>query len=235
MKKVIILFILCPFLLSAQETKIITVIGESSEVVEPDEVELSIYLVENENLKKENELLLQESELRKTVSNFGIDETNLTVENYSATSLGAYGGNSNRYRLSKTYKLKLTQLEIIDQLTVELFKIGADNVKVTKLESKELEDKKDEVLKSSLDKAKEKAAKMAEHMGMELGDPISIYEYHPVINIGQEDEIFSLREAQGNSYWNWGAVSRAIASEPSSLGLKKIYLNKTVIVRFQLK
>ena len=150
------------------------------------------------------------------------------MEHYSANSLGAYGGSSKRFRLSKSYKLKLTNLEIVDQLTIELFQIGADNVYIQNLKNKAIAEHEDETMKEALDDAKSKAQKMAEHMGKQLGEVLTISEY-PLIGESNGYEPY-FRKSVG-----YGAVSRATAIGPSTIGLRKIHIERTVKVQFKLE
>lgn len=235
MKKIIILFALIPNVLIAQDMteRTIKVLGKANKEIDPDEIELTILFAETENVKKENELEIKEKELKKLVTAYGIPPENLIIDNFTASRFGYYyKSSSSKIRLTKAYKLRIVNIEIVDELIIELFEVGADNVTVTNLLSEKTEQIKSEAIIEALENAKNKAELMVTHMGAELGKVISIEEFNPQFTPAYHYENLKLNEYSGMEYGN---VSRSVGSFSTDIGIRKINVQYHVNVTFELE
>ena len=228
MKKIVLLLLIIPTLIFSQEInqKFISVRGVSEKSITPDWIELEITFSETENVKKDNELQQKEKELKNLIKSFNIDLEHLKVYNFYAKRYNYYKSYSNKIRMSKSYKLKLNEINLADTLIIELFKIGANEVIVTNLHSDKIKDIRLEATKEALDNAKVKAETMVNYSGKTLGDILEIKEYNPECkpgNYGRRSDV--LYKAAYN-------VSGGIVQKDGDIGVRKIKITYVVDVKY---
>jgi len=230
MKKIVFLLLLVPYLSFTQtiDSKFVSVRGVSEKSIEPDWIELTIGFYETENVKRENELQIKENSLRKLIESFKIDLKYLKIDNFSAKRYGYYNSSSKKVRMSKSFKLQLTELDLADSLIIELFKIGANEVLVTDLHSDKLNEIKLEASKEALDNARKKAETMTNHIGVALGEVLEIKEYNPDCNTNLNGQHYPLYKAAYN-------VSGGTVQKEGDIGVRKIKISYIIDVKYQIK
>jgi uncharacterized protein YggE len=231
MKNLFTFLLLIPCLSLAQSDSIrhIVVYGESNIEIEPDRIELTIIFTETENLRKENELQLKENELKSLIKTHNIGLDKLSVDYLAATSqINYYKTSSNKFMVSKTFKLQLDKIELVDTLIRELFEIGANSVTVSNLDSDKLEDVKLDAIKNALERANKKAEAMVANMGLGLGQIVQMTELIPSVD---------------NNVYNGINVNKGIRaygvndaiSIDNSIGVRKITVRFQVKVKYEIK
>ncbi len=227
MKKIAFILLIIPSLIFSQETdrKFIYVRGVAEKSITPDWIELEIIFSETENVKKKNELQQKEKELKKLVQSYNIDLKYLKIYNFYAKRNGYYNSSSKKVRMSKSYKLKLTEIDKADTLIIELFKIGANEVSVTNLHSDKIKEVKLEAAKEALDNAEIKAKTMVNYLGKKLGDVLEIKEYNPEC---KQNGFGSRRELLYTAY----NISGGTVQKAGDIGVRKIKLTYVVDVKY---
>ena len=233
MKKTFFLLLLIPYFTFSQtiDSKFVTVRGISEKNITPDWIELTIVFSETENIKRDNELEIKENDLKKLIKSFQIDFKDLKVDNFSAKRYGYYKSSSNKVRMSKSYKLKLTQIYLTDSLIIELFKIGANEVLVTNLHSNKLNEIKLEATKEALDNAKIKAETMADYIGVSLVEVLEIKEYNPEYRSGIFENNYAMRKSSVMMY----NVAGGTVQTDGEIGIRRIRIKYMVDVKYRIK
>ncbi len=227
MKKITFLLLFVPYLAFSQtsDLRFVSVRGVSEKYIEPDWLELTIVFNQTENIKKENELQLKESELKRTVKSFNIDLKYLKVDNFFAKRNAYYKSSSNKVRMSKSFKLHITDIDIVDSLIIELFKIGANEVLVTNLHNDKVEKIKLEAIKEALSNAKIKAETMTNYLGVSLGEVLEVKEYNPEYSISEKN----------NSRFKMSYGARGAVDTEEGIGIRKIKIVYMIDVKYQIK
>ena len=216
----------------AQTSKTITVRGTSTSEINPEKVELSIIYRYSDHVKDNDKAIMQETNLLKVLDQFEISKENLIIDNLTASGWGGISkvGN-NIISLTKSYRLKINQPQIIDNLLPKLVQTGADNVSIISLESSKLDSAKQASMTQALDNAKSKAQTIAKHMNMQLGSANAISEIFP-------NKSFQMGE-RGEYLNKMGINIRGASSlqdiDMESLNMRKIKIITTYEIQFEVK
>lgn len=81
-----------------------------------------------------------------------------------------------KFVIQQNISLRLKKIEKYDEVVMKLMKLGVNQLNDVKFTSSKANDFKDELRIEALKAAKEKAVKMAEALGQEVGEPIDIVE-----------------------------------------------------------
>jgi uncharacterized protein len=205
----------------------VAVRGTATAEVEPEWVELLITYRVSDNVKDNDKARDQEKSLFAVVQSAGVPPDKLVLDNLTAYG---YGGMSKTYNstvaLTRVYRLRLDKPALLNDLMPRLVQTGANNVQVSRLESAQLEARKQEVLAKALDNARQKAALLAKQLGQQLGAPLTVTEAVPFAGYRLEQSTYKLREARQSE------VTSADALPPN---LRTIPITSTVDAEFELK
>jgi uncharacterized protein YggE len=234
MKTIVLLLSLLPSVLLSQDLKnenLVTVIGFSESEVEPDWVTITMNTQETENVKKESEIVKAENELLSFFTSLGIDSKDFIISNYSASTSALTA--STKYRLSKSYELKLRDISLLDTIIDKCFESEMNNIMISEVGHSEIKMLQEKSLILAIQDAKRKAEILASELGFKLGKVFSVNERYSIVgnqsynnNIG----FYGLEEVVVRGYGS--GVSSRIGS---SLTLNKIKLSKTVIVQYEME
>ncbi|MCK4664812.1 MAG: SIMPL domain-containing protein [Bacteroidales bacterium] len=215
-----------------QNDRFIEINGIAEKEIEPDKVELSIIFIETENVKKDYELKKKEKDLISLLKTMKIDLNNLRTDILTGHRHGYYyKSSSNKYRLSKGYKLIIDRPQVLDTLIIKLFEIGSNNVLITQLKNDSIDYHQNSLRLAAMDNANKKASQIVEHIDQKLGKVLQVKEIYPsteyrIFNSG--DDIF-FKSVLGRH----GTMEMA-ASNQYMPNLKKIKLIYIVKVKYEL-
>lgn len=159
----------------------IEVTGSAEMEVEPDEIYLSVNL--REYMKDKTKVRMDEidKEFKKALTSLQIDMKNVSVESAN----GYYNYDWNWYQntskktdflASKTYIIKLANLEKYNELMQKLDNKGIENAWLQRTEHSKIEEYRQQVKINALKAAKAKAKLMVESIGNQLGEVVFIRE-----------------------------------------------------------
>lgn len=235
MKKLLFILLLIPLITFGQNTNndnIITVVGVADKEIEPDWVQLNMSAKDTEDTNKQSDVVKMENSILSFITSLEIDPKSFSIDRYSANTKYSFS-KATKFKLSKSYKLRIENTNLMDTIIAKCFDSGMDNMSVNKIGHSRIDSLQNLVLQDALISAKNKANIIAKTMGVNLGKVISVNETYQVTNnrsgLYQYDD-YQLNEIVAIGY---GAQSRTRVG--SSLSLSKIQLNKTVIVKYEIK
>lgn len=177
MKKLLFAFFISAFVsvnVLAQEARSITVVGEASTTVEPDEVTLRFAVKEEMSFDEEVEsksLDDLEEGIKKFLKEKGIKESALTPAP-PQTIMGMPMTKKN----ARNYSLKLSDASLIKEVMTNLPVLGASGVQITSLKSNKEKELKLQMQKEALVSAKKKAENLLSVFDEKVGKVIEISE-----------------------------------------------------------
>jgi len=209
--------------------KYIEVTGTSEKELAPDNIEITVILRANENVKKENELQEREKQIVLATKQFNIPDNDISIDKIAGHRYGYYKTSSNKYQISKVFKIQLQNSNILDDLIIKLFEVGANNVYISKMTSNLFEEMKTEAAKDALNIAKKRAQDIAKTMGLTIGDALQIRELGP--KVMNYDVPYSADRIQFQAR----GLSEFEQMGTENFNIRKILLTYTVSVRFEIE
>jgi uncharacterized protein len=215
----------------AIKEKFIEVTGRSEKEVPPDNVEITITIRENENVKRENDLIEREKKIMDALKQLSIADADIAIDRITGSSGGYYAA-SNRYTIAKIYKVQIKDTRTVDNTIVKLFEAGANNVQISKLSNKNIEQFKLEAAIEAAQNARTRAEAIAKPLGVSVGTALEVRELSPVY---REEVDNSDARFYSKSLYAEGAVHRGSNQEDQNVNMKKILLTYMVAVKFEIK
>ena len=215
-----------------QTPKTLKVRGVSSIEINPEKIDLLIVYRYSDNLKDNQKTLQQETKLYEVLSLFEIQKKDLVLDNLTATGWGGvYKVENNSVSISKSYRLTISNLNIIDSLIYKLIKTGADNVTIVNLENSKLEEYKQVAINKALENAKLKAQTISSNLGVNLSNPVSVIEIFPTKTI-QNNDSRQYYDKVGNTI---NGRSNFQDFDIETLNMRKIKIYSTFDVEYEIK
>jgi hypothetical protein len=132
MRSLLILFlvgvVISPSIGQAVLQKYVEVSGFAEKEITADYLEMSITIKENDNIKKDNDFAVREKNVLDALKKLGINEADIRLENFNVYRFG-WSNSSNRYSLSKSYIVKVRNMDSINEFTIRLFEAGANDLR----------------------------------------------------------------------------------------------------------
>lgn len=210
----------------------ITIIGTAEQEIEPDWILLGMTAKETENTKRESEVVTMENSILNFLTSIELEPDAFSIDRYSVNTKYSYSPYS-KFKLSKSYKLKVENITLLDTIIAKCFEYGMDNIYVNQVGHSEIDSIQNLVLTNALVSAKDKGSLIAKTMEVKLGKVVSVDESYQLVNnqVGSynygdfrlEDVVVT---GYGTSYK--GRVG-------SSLSFQKIKVSKTVIVKYAIE
>jgi uncharacterized protein YggE len=239
MKQAIILFLLSGAMIhSIAQTvpqKYIEVSGFAEKEITADYLEMSVTIKENDNIKKDNDFAVREKNVLDALKKLGIIEADIRLENFNVYRFG-WSNSSNRYSLSKSYVVKVRNMDSINEFTIRLFEAGANDLEIVRRVKTDLEKYKAEAVKEAVENARARASLIATTLNVSIGLPVLVSELREA-----EPDFFS-RQNLFKSYQNLsatGAVHRGMdesapASSDSNIDIRKMKVSYRVVIQFEI-
>jgi len=235
MKKLLCLItILLPILTNGQRLpneNIITVVGTAYQEVEPDWVVLQMSVKETDNTRKESDIVQMENEILNFIKGLGMESSSFTIDMFSANTKYTFS-TSSKFKIQKSYKLKITNIRLLDTIIAKCFDSGMDNLYVGEIGHSQIDSIQNNVLQLALENAKNKASLIATTMNVELSKVTSVNETYHVVNYGPGRNVYDDFRLEEVVVVGYGSRSKTRVG--SSLSLQKIEVNKTVIVKYEI-
>lgn len=200
----------------AQEPRIeVNGVGELE--VEPDEIFLNIVLSESEVSKRDVADL--ERDLKKVLKSEDVSLANLEVESAQSGYKDRWWGGK-KIHVSKSYRLKLKNVNEVDGVISELKGKGISHVRVTHAQHSQIEKLELQAKIMALKNAKSKAEALAKAVDQEVGAAILIQE----------------RQSYGPRRYNAVMMKEGGAVDPNeeALTFRKLKIRMEVYANFRL-
>ncbi|RTQ50293.1 DUF541 domain-containing protein [Hymenobacter gummosus] len=215
----------------APRPRTVSVRGTATAEVEPERMELLITYRVADNVKDADKAKAQEQALLAALQSFGVPREKLVLDNLSAYGYGAFSKTFNStVSLTKVYRLTLDKPAVLNDLIPRLVQTGADNVQVARLESAQLDARRQQVLAAALDNARQKAAVLARQLGLQLGAPLSVAEALPLRLPPADDAPRGYYKLRGSL-----PVEPGADADGPVPNLRTIHLSSSVDAEFELK
>lgn len=202
----------------------IEVNGTADMEITPNEIFVSITLKEYKDGSNKINIKNLETSLRDVIAEMKMDEKDLTIE-------GSYGYQyvkrkvkNQEFFMSKTYQLKMKNLEKYDELIDRLDDKGISQAYISKTSHTQIEEFKKQVKVNAVKAAKEKANLMLGALGNTTGMVLEMHELDNEFTMPMYAN--RLMEMDGNM---------ASKSYENTLEMKQIKLRQTVNVKFEIK
>lgn len=210
---------------NANYQKKITVQGSAEMEIIPDEIFVSLTLKEYEKDRKKVSISQLEKQLVKAVAKLDIPSKDFQIENISGHNWNYRKKKSDNFLAAKSYRLKLGDLNKMNQLLEKLDEKGIQNVYVSNYSHSQIESFRKKLKLEALQAAKEKAKFLLEGIGESLGGVLEVSELEfnqPVYNA----------RAYSNVAMEFDSGSSA---GPSNIDFKTIKLNFKMNAIFSIK
>lgn len=233
-----VLLIFCFQNISAQEQKQpeqkphIEVLGYAEKKVVPDEIYLSITIKERTNGKEKISVAQQEAELKNKLKQLGIALDLLSVADAQADYIRLKFGK--RESIAQTeYELKLSTAKQVSDVLETLDEMKIQNVFISRVSHSQIKELVKSVEIEAIKAAKEKAGYLLAAIGQQTGMALSVVERNVMAVDNYYMDGVKVRGSQNIALDN--SASGDKSSLVQTIEFKKIQINKTVLVKFEIK
>ncbi|MCF8297216.1 MAG: SIMPL domain-containing protein [Saprospiraceae bacterium] len=213
---------------SIDDKPYIEVIGTVEKKIIPDEIYITMTLIERQEGKDKITIEMQEKALKDSLNVLGIDLENLylsdAISNYSRVKW------SKKDIIATTqYILKVDNAKTVGQVFEKLDELEIKNAKISKVDHSKIIEYKKECRIFAIKAAKEKADYLLEAIGEKTGKPIKIYEVSN--NVSTSGLYSNANYISNNSYREYNS-SREDMTE---IQFNKIVITSSIYVKFEIK
>lgn len=226
----LLLFILATALLRGQSNdptlnkRFIELTGTSEMEIVPDEIYITITLMERGESKEKVSIDKQENDLKQSIKDLGIDLSNLTL-NTADLDFGRIRVFKKDVLTSKSYLLKVSSAETVGRVYEKLDKMNAHDAYISSFKHSKILDYQKENRIKALKAAKEKVDYLLAAVGQQAGLPLQINEYD---NYVQEAPMQP-------RYMAKNAVMAYDANQAGEeISFKKIKIRSSIMVKYEI-
>lgn len=215
--------------------KYIEVSGFSEKEITADYLEISIIVKENDNIKKDNDFAIREKNVLDALKKLGVNEADIRLENFNVYRFG-WSNSSNRYSLSKSYIVKVRNMDSINEFTIRLFEAGANDLEIVRRVKTDLEKYKAEAVKEAVENARARASLIATTLNVSIGLPILVSELgenESELN-SRQNQFYAYQELQTTGAVHRGMDDSAPASSDSNIDIRKMKVSYRVVIQFEI-
>jgi uncharacterized protein YggE len=187
---------------------------------------------DTENLKKESDVVSMENSIFKFIASLGLDSSNFSIYEYTGNTMYYYS-NSSKFKCTKSYSFKLTDISLLDTIINKCFEFGMDNISITQVGHSQSDSLQNLMLHNALKAAQIKAKIISETLGINLGQVISVNESYQIVNYQDSPFFYNDYELKDIVVAGYGVQDKSRIG--SSVSLQKIQINKTVIVKYNIQ
>ncbi|PBQ33825.1 hypothetical protein CNR22_19240 [Sphingobacteriaceae bacterium] len=206
----------------------IEITGTNEMEITPDELYITITLLERMEGKEKITIDKQEAELKKSLKELNIDLANLTLSKADA-DYGKVRKSNKDVLVSKAYILKVGDAEMLSKVYEKLDKINAYDAYISRYTHSKILDFQKECRIKAIKVAKEKVDYILAAVDQKAGTPIQIMETEnyvqdqpPVYGYGRMDKMAM------------NSVSVGGNAESSDISFKKIKIRSGFLVRYEI-
>lgn len=215
--------------------KYIEVSGFSEKEITADYLEISIIVKENDNIKKDNDFAIREKNVLDALKKLGVNEADIRLENFNVYRFG-WSNSSNRYTLSKSYIVKVRNMDSINEFTIRLFEAGANDLEIVRRVKTDLEKYKAEAVKEAIENARARATLIATTLNVSIGLPLfvsELNEYERESNSPQ-DRFYAYQKLQSTGAVHRGVSDSAPIPSDSNIDIRKMKVSYRVVIQFEI-
>jgi uncharacterized protein YggE len=234
MRKIILIAALAFYLdkTGAQTSEIankrfIEITGTSETEVTPDELYITITLLERSENKEKITIEKQEADLKQNLKELGIDLANLTLSTADA-DYGKIRTFKKDVLISKSYILKINGAELLAKVYERLDKINAHDAYISRYTHSKILDLQKENRIKAIKAAKEKIDYLLSALGQQAGTPLEIRETENYV----QDAPRQPRNMYSNAVQAYG--SDKMLEESGEISFKKIKIRSGFLVRYEI-
>ncbi len=207
--------------------RFIEITGTSEMEITPDELYITITLLERMDGKEKITIDKQEADLKKNLKEIGIDLSNLTLSKADA-DYGKVRKSNKDVLISKSYILKVGDADMLSKVYERLDRINAHDAYISRYtHSKVLEFQKENRIKA-IKAAKEKVDYLLAALDQKAGVPIQILETD---NYVQDQPQMGYQKM---SYMNVSNTRVSDGAEDPEIAFKKIKIRSSFLVRYEI-
>lgn len=209
-----------------EEKPYIEITGEAEKEITPDEIYISITLLENQDGKDNRSIETQEKELKKGLSELGVDLKNLTLSDAGSNYIKVKWLKKDAVGRTE-YQLKVIDATMVGKVFEKLDQLKIQNAYIAKVDHSKMEIFEKEVRIEAIKDAKDRVDYLLTAIGETAGKPLIIREnannFYPQVYRAQENMMYMKSSANMD------------AAADTSLDFKKIKIKASVYVKFAIK
>ncbi len=206
----------------------IEVTGTSETEITPDEIYITITLLERSENKEKLTIEKQEKDLKQEIKDLGIDLSNLVLSDAHADYQKIRKSNKDVV-ISKTYILKVTNADLLSKVYEKLDKINAYDAYISKVSNSKLDQYKKENRIKAIKAAKDKVDYLLAAINLS-GKALQITETDNNIYQPYQNNMYRLA---AKSMANTVSMDQEAMPEPE-IGFKKIKITNSFLVRYEI-
>lgn len=207
--------------------RFIEITGTSEMEVTPDELYITITLLERMDGKEKITIDKQEADLKKNLKELNIDLANLTLSKADA-DYGKVRKSNKDVLVSKSYILKVGDADMLAKVYERLDKINAYDAYISKYTHSKILDFQKENRIKAVKVAKEKVDYLLAALDQKSGTPLQVTETDNYVQ-DQPQPIYGRM-----AYKNVAMSAESDASEGSNISFKKIMIRSSFLVKYEI-
>ena len=212
-----------------KDKRFIEVTGTSETEVVPDELHISITLLERMENKEKISIDKQEAELKKHLKELGIDLAQLSL-NTADADFRKIKTFKKDVLVSKSYFLKVSSAEMLGKVYERLDQMNAHDAYIARYTHSKILDLQKENRIKALQAAKAKVEYLLAGIGQQAGQPLSIAETE---NYVQEGPDRPYRKPYMNSVQTY-SNDRYLSESEEEISFKKIKMRSAFMVKYEI-
>jgi uncharacterized protein len=205
----------------------IEITGTSETEVVPDEIYITITLLERMEGKEKLKIEKQEADLKQNLKELGIDPANLSLNSADA-DFGKVRKSNKDVLVSKSYVLKVGNTDMIAKVYERLDKINAQDAYISRMAHSKILDLQKENRIKAMKAAKEKVDYLLAALGQSAGKPLEIREMDNYI---ENNQGYPKRGGYPNAVQ---AFSSEAADGGAEMSFKKIKIRSSFLVKYEI-
>jgi len=236
MKKIVIVLLVLFFCgnkysaqINTEPKPFIEVTGTSETEISPDEIYITITLLERSENKEKLSIDKQEKDLKQEIKSLNIDMSNLVLSDAFA-DYQKFRKSKKDVIISKTYILKVSSAEMLSRVYERLDKINVYDAYISRVHNSKMDDFKKENRIKAIKAAKDKVDYLLAAINL-TGKAIQITETDN--NMYQPYQYNQYRNAKMMASNVVSLEQDASAPEPE-IGFKKIKITNSFLVRYEI-
>ena len=234
MKKIIVILLSFMFMNTKAQTadnlankRFIEITGTSETEITPDELYITITLLERMDGKEKITIDTQEADLKKNLKELGIDLSNLTLSKANA-DYGKVRKSSKDVLIGKSYILKIGDADMLAKVYERLDRINAHDAYISRYSHSKILDFQKENRIKAVKAAKEKVDYLLAALGQQAGTPLQVMETENYVQ--DQPPVMYGRMA----YKNVAQAYESDKQEESEISFKKIKIRASFLVKYEI-
>jgi hypothetical protein len=215
-----------------EEKPYIEVTGMAEKEIIPDEIYIAITIRERHEGREKISIDKQEADLKEAIKSIGISLDNLSLSDANANYIRVKWSKKDVIT-KKEYVLKVENALTVGKVFEKLDKLKIIDAYISKVSHSRILEFEKEVRVMAIKAAKEKADYLLEAIGEQTGKALKVNEVNP--NYLQDDSYLNVRGARNEGYSYFIDGVKMKSSDKVVTQFKKIKLQASIYVKFEIK